>query len=253
MSRRVVVTGVGLVTPLGPTAPSTWARLLAGETAVRALRPEDLPPVSGVKVGGKGKGNAGEGSSVLAPTHPPPTHPSQEHAAALRHLPCRIGAPVDIAGLASLAHAPAWLAFGPPPGATRAAAFAVTAAAEAVAAARLDMRSLCPTRVAVAVGAGMPAVRSAAALGASLAAQTPRPWPSAESVARLLASGPAAAVAAALGIAGGPLDAPATACAAGASAVADAAAAIAAGDADVALAGGTEACVDAVTIAGFSR
>lgn len=44
--RRVVVTGVGLVTPLAPTAPATWARLLAGDTAVRALRETDLPPVS---------------------------------------------------------------------------------------------------------------------------------------------------------------------------------------------------------------
>ena len=202
--------------------------------------------------GGKGKETLGGASSRCASptTHPP--FSTQEHAAALPYLPCRIGAPVDIAGLASLRHAPAWLVT-PPPGATRASTFAVTAASEAVAAARLDIASLPPGRVAVAVGAGMPAVRAAAALGAALSAHAPHPWPSAASVARLLASGPAAAVAAALGITGGPLDAPATACAAGASAVADAAAAIAAGEADVALAGGAEACVDAVTIAVFSR
>jgi 3-oxoacyl-[acyl-carrier-protein] synthase II len=41
--RRVVVTGVGMVTPLAASAPRTWARLLAGDSGVRELTPEDLP------------------------------------------------------------------------------------------------------------------------------------------------------------------------------------------------------------------
>lgn len=36
MSHRVVVTGVGAITPLGPDAASTWRRLLAGATAATA-------------------------------------------------------------------------------------------------------------------------------------------------------------------------------------------------------------------------
>ena len=36
-SRRVVVTGLGLVTPLGCGVPHVWASLLSGATAVRAL------------------------------------------------------------------------------------------------------------------------------------------------------------------------------------------------------------------------
>ena len=34
MSRRVVISGMGLVTPLGLDAPSTWEALLAGKSGV---------------------------------------------------------------------------------------------------------------------------------------------------------------------------------------------------------------------------
>ena len=42
--RRVVVTGIGLVTPLGTGVQRVWERLIAGDTAIRALTEEDLPP-----------------------------------------------------------------------------------------------------------------------------------------------------------------------------------------------------------------
>ncbi len=41
-SRRVVVTGMGAITALGPDVPSTWSRLVAGEAGVR--RVPDLDP-----------------------------------------------------------------------------------------------------------------------------------------------------------------------------------------------------------------
>lgn len=44
--RRVVVTGLGLVTPLGVGVAKVWERLLAGETGVRKLTPEQLPEVN---------------------------------------------------------------------------------------------------------------------------------------------------------------------------------------------------------------
>ena len=43
--RRVVVTGLGLVTPLGVGVQAVWEALLAGKTGIRALKAEDLPEV----------------------------------------------------------------------------------------------------------------------------------------------------------------------------------------------------------------
>lgn len=58
--RRVVVTGLGLVTPLGVGAPHTWLRLTAGRVATAALTDEgyaqvsleDLPSFDGLTLNG---------------------------------------------------------------------------------------------------------------------------------------------------------------------------------------------------------
>ncbi|KAK9806500.1 hypothetical protein WJX73_004168 [Symbiochloris irregularis] len=43
LAQRVVVTGLGIVSPLGTGVPRVWERLLEGATGIRALKPTDFP------------------------------------------------------------------------------------------------------------------------------------------------------------------------------------------------------------------
>ena len=43
--RRVAVTGIGAVTPLGNDAPSTWDAALAGKSGIDWIRAFDAPTV----------------------------------------------------------------------------------------------------------------------------------------------------------------------------------------------------------------
>ncbi|NLZ55080.1 MAG: beta-ketoacyl-ACP synthase II [Clostridiaceae bacterium] len=53
--RRVVVTGIGLVTPLGLDVPSTWAAARAGKVGIGPLTKVDIPTIN-VRVAGEVRG-----------------------------------------------------------------------------------------------------------------------------------------------------------------------------------------------------
>ena len=214
--KRVVVTGIGLVTPLGIGAPKVWERLLAGDTAVRALTEEDLPP---------------------------------DHRHAFASLPSKVIACVS---KDELAQAP-W--FPKNQDLRREAPFvtyALTAAAEA-----LQDANWTPTTTedrhttGVAIGAGMSCTTDMAEAGALLKDGKLRRL-SPFFVPRTLVNIAAGSVSMAYGLQG-PNHAASTACSSGAHGVGDAFRMVQRGDASVMLAGGTEACVDAVALGGFSR
>lgn len=48
MKRRVVVTGLGLITPLGYGVKPTWTRLIRGECAIESLLDKDEIDVEGL-------------------------------------------------------------------------------------------------------------------------------------------------------------------------------------------------------------
>jgi 3-oxoacyl-[acyl-carrier-protein] synthase II len=218
--RRVAVTGIGLVTPLGIGAARTWERLVAGHVATSKL----------------------EGKEFEA-------------------MPCRVAACVPRgkgAGLFDpdgLPHAPA----------SRTAPFvqmALIAASEALVDASGDKdahsKSIADiwgkgmdSRCAVCVGSGIGALSDIVSAGMAVDAGQHRKV-SPFFVPKVLLNMAAAQIAIRHGVRG-PNHAMVTACAAGAHNIIDAAKLIALGEADVALAGGSESCVEPLAVAGFSR
>ena len=70
--RRVVVTGMGLVSPLGSGVEAVWERLLAGRSGLRKL-PEEVVADLPAKVGGVALsefGNRVISSPPIADAHP---------------------------------------------------------------------------------------------------------------------------------------------------------------------------------------
>lgn len=206
MATRVLVTGIGLVTPLGLTTPATWANLIAGKTAI---------------------------------THTP-FHPS---------LPVSISAPIDRANLPP----PPPLLSPCPPFAT----YALHAAQEALADANLLPSTADhpppydPHVAGVSIGVGMahlPDIAQTSSLLERNAYRKVSPF----FVPRILPNTPAGLVSLRHSLRG-PSLAPATACAAGAHALADALYAIRRGAAHIMVAGGAEAAVNPIAVAGFAR
>jgi 3-oxoacyl-[acyl-carrier-protein] synthase II len=198
--RRVAVTGVGAVTPLGNDARSTWQAALEGRSGIDWIRSFDA---SG--------------------------------------FPVRVAAEVKDFDPATVV---------PPKEARRLernVVFAVSAAREAVADAGLD--AFDPTRVGIVLGSavgGFVGLLEQADVMRERGADRVSPF----FLPNVLVDSASGQIAIALGIRG-PNYAIVSACATGSHAVGEAAELIKRGDADVILAGGTEACMHPLILAGF--
>ncbi|MGW6144435.1 beta-ketoacyl-[acyl-carrier-protein] synthase family protein [Streptomyces sp. NPDC055140] len=200
---RIVVTGLGSLTPLGADMPSTWDALLAGASGITKL---DTPWAPQVPVG------------IAGVVH-------HDVEAAIGHVRARR---LD-----------------------RSQQLAVLAAREAWADAGLGDAGVDPERVAVAVGSGIGGAQTLLDQH-DLLGHTGASKISPYTVPRLMPNGAAAAVSLDLKARAG-AHAPTSACASGAEALWLAALLLQTGRADVVIAGGTDACIAPVALAGFAR
>ena len=199
--RRVVVTGLGAVTPVGNTVPDAWANLVAGCSGIDTLTLFDTSAY-GVRIGGEVK------------NFKPEEHINSKE---LRHM-------------------------------DRSSKFALVAAKEAVGDAGLDIAN-CPDRTGVIFGTAAGGVEKVLVQQQVLLERGPERV-SPMFLPHFLPDSASGLVAITLG-AEGPNMAVASACATGSHAVGEAFKTIARDDADVIIAGGTEASILPVIFAGF--
>src|SRR5436305_10179079 len=199
--RRVVVTGLGAVTPIGGDAPSTWRAAVAGESGIDFIRSFDASEF-----------------------------PVRVAAEVKDFDPSQVASPKDARRL------------------DRNVLLSLGAGREAVASARLE-GAYSPDRVGIlfgtAIGGIMGIVEQVHVLrerGPDRVAPTFLP--------NVLVDTASGQLAIALGFRG-PNYAPVSACATGSTAVGEAAELIKRGDADAVLAGGSEACITPLILAGF--
>lgn len=211
-SQRIVVTGMGLVSPLGCGVEIAWQRLLAGRSGVRAL-PEATVLDLAAKVGG----------SV----------PTREEDAEGGFDPDSAAPPKEQKKM------------------DRFILFALAAADEALQqsgwVADSDEKK---ARTATVIGSGIGGFGAIADAVRTTDSRGPRRL-SPFTIPSFLVNLAAGHVSIRHGFQG-PIGAPVTACAAGVQAIGDAARMIRAGEVDIALCGGAEASIDRVALAGFA-
>ena len=198
--RRVAVTGLGAVTPLGLDAPSTWAAAKAGTSGIGFIETFDASGFP-VRIAGEVKG----------------------------FEPTSVASPKDARKL------------------DRNVLLALGAAREAWADA--DVEGVDPERIGILVGSaigGLPGIAEQHQILLERGADRVSPF----FIPSVLVDSACGQLAISLGIKG-PNYAPVSACATGSHAVGEAAELIKRGDADMALAGGTESCIHPLILAGF--
>lgn len=210
--RRIVVTGMGLVSPLGCGVELVWQRLLAGRSGIVRL-PEEVVADLPAKVGG------------VVPTLADDAEAGFDADAAV--------APKEQKKM------------------DRFILFAMGAAKEAVAqAAWAPEEPGARERTATVIGSGVGGFGAIADAVRTVDSRGPRRL-SPFTIPSFLVNLAAGHVSIEYGFQG-PLGAPVTACAAGVQAIGDAARMIRDGEADIALCGGAEACIDRVSLGGFA-
>jgi len=210
--RRIVVTGMGAVSPLGANVDISWSRVLSGKSGIRRLSDDvvgDLPS----KVGGVVPSVAEDTEGGFDPDTIMPPKDQRK---------------VD-----------------------RFIVFALAAAEEALAQANWrptsnEDRLRTATIIASGIG-GFPAITEAVRTVDQRGVRRLSPF----TIPSFLVNLAAGQVSIRYGFKG-PLGAPVTACAAGIQAIGDAARLIRANEADIAICGGTEACMNIVSLGGFA-
>lgn len=211
-STRVVITGMGLVSPLGCGVERSWARLIAGQSGIRAL-PEEIVPDIPSKIGGQVPTLEQDPEGGFDPD---------------RYIPVKDQKKMD-----------------------RFIHFAIAAADEALEQANWHPteeadQERTGTIIASGVG-GFPSMAEATRTTDEKGARRLSPF----TVPSFLVNLAAGHVSIRHSFKG-PLGAPVTACAASVQSLGDAVRMIRAGEADVVLAGGAEACIDRVALGGFA-
>ncbi|MCJ1886298.1 beta-ketoacyl-ACP synthase II [Pseudomonas sp. LA21] len=212
MRKRVVVTGMGAVTPLGRGVELVWERLLAGASGIRAL-PEELIGDLAVRIGGQVPGLEAD---PLGGFDPDSVLSQKEQRKVDRFILFALAAAED---------------------ALTQARWAPTSAIE---------QERTATIIASGIG-GFPAIADAVRTTDSKGPRRLSPF----TIPSFLCNLAAGQVSIRHQLKG-PLGAPVTACAAGVQAIGDAARMIRSGEVDVALCGGAEAAIHRVSLAGFA-
>ncbi|PON48493.1 3-oxoacyl-[acyl-carrier-protein] synthase [Parasponia andersonii] len=224
-SRRVVVTGLGMVTPLGCGVETTWNRLVKGECGIRALSLDDLKMSSFDKE-------------------------TQLHA--YEQLTSKVAAVVPCGTKSGQFNEDLWLNSKDHRSISRFIGYALCAADEALKDANwVPSEQEQKERTGVSIGGGigsMTDILDAAQLICEKRMRRLSPF----FIPRILINMASGHVSMKYGFQG-PNHAAVTACATGAHSIGDAARMIQFGDSDVMVAGGTEASIDALSVAGFCR
>ncbi|NBF09757.1 beta-ketoacyl-ACP synthase II [Pseudomonas sp. Fl4BN1] len=212
MSKRIVVTGMGAITPLGCGVEQIWQRLLAGQSGIRQL-PEELIGELSTTIGGQVPDLAQDPQAGFDPD--------------------QLLAPKEQRKM------------------DRFILFALAAAEEALAQAQwkpdtTEAQERTATIIATGVG-GFPAIAEAVRTTDSKGPRRLSPF----TIPSFLSNLAAGHVSIRHGLKG-PLGTPVTACAAGVQAIGDAARMIRAGEIDIAVCGGAEATIHRVSLGGFA-